>query len=72
MVFTPPNTINNRDNNFIVMVANIALSFTRYSELFDLGGSFKEYEQVAKMSTSGWSGEVIAEVLSRAPRTIDN
>ena len=47
-------------------------SDTRYSELFDQGGSFQEYEQVAKLSSHGLSIEIIADVLNRDTRTIDN
>ena len=47
-------------------------SETRYSELFDQGGSFQEYEQVAKLSSHGLSSEIIADVLNRDTRTIDN
>jgi hypothetical protein len=50
MVFTRPTRINNHDNDFIVMVANFALSFTRYSDWFYFDGSFEEDEQVAKLS----------------------
>jgi DNA-binding NarL/FixJ family response regulator len=71
MVFTRPKMINNPDNDFIVMVANLVLSFTRYSELFGFGGTFQEYEQVTKLSTYGLSSEAIADVLNRDPRTID-
>jgi transposase-like protein len=46
-------------------------SETRYSELFGLGGSFKEYEQVAKLSSYGLGGEAMADVLNHDPRTID-
>jgi transposase-like protein len=50
---------------------NHRFSETRYSELFDLGGSFKEYEQVAKLSSYGLGGEALADVLNHDPRTID-
>jgi len=46
-------------------------SETRYSDLFNLGGSFKEYEQVAKLSSLGLGCEAIAAVLDHDPRTID-
>lgn len=46
-------------------------SETRYSELFDLGGSFDEYERVAKLSGYGLGTDAIADVLKRDPRTID-
>jgi len=43
----------------------------RYSDLFDLGGSFEEYERVAKLTSYGLGGCTIADVLNRDPRTID-
>lgn len=50
---------------------NHRFSETRYSELFNLGGSFQEYERVAKLSSYGLGTEAIADVLNRDPRTID-
>jgi len=46
-------------------------SETRYSDLFHKQGSFKEYEQAAKMSNYGLSIEQIANVLSRDVRTVE-
>ncbi len=45
-------------------------SETAYSSLFGHHGSFKEYVQMAKMSTYGLSTEQIADVLERDGRTI--
>jgi IS1 family transposase len=45
-------------------------SETGYSELFAKHGSFKEYEQTAKMSCYGMSTDEIADVLEKDARTI--
>ncbi len=45
-------------------------SETGYSELFGKNGSFKEYEQAAKLSTYGLSADAIADVLGRDVRTV--
>jgi len=45
-------------------------SETGYSKLFGKHGSFKEYEQAAKMSCLGVSTDGIADVLDKDPRTI--
>jgi len=45
-------------------------SETRYSDLCNKQGSFKEYEQAAKMSNYGLSSEQIADVLNRDIRTV--
>ena len=45
-------------------------SETGYSELFAKHGSFKEYEQTAKMSCYGMSTAEIADVLEKDVRTI--
>jgi hypothetical protein len=45
-------------------------SETAYSELFGKHGSFKEYEQTAKLIKYGNSSEAIADVLERDVRTI--
>ena len=45
-------------------------SETGYSELFGKHGSFKEYEQVCKLSCYGLSADAIADVLLKDPRTI--
>lgn len=45
-------------------------SETGYSELFGKHGSFKEYEQAAKLSTYGLSPDAIADVLGRDVRTV--
>ena len=46
-------------------------SETGYSELFGKHGSFKEYEQTAKLATYGLSAEPIADVLGRDMRTVE-
>jgi len=46
-------------------------SETGYSELFCKHGSFKEYEQVSKLSGYGVSTEAIADVLEKDPRTLE-
>ncbi len=46
-------------------------SETGYSELFGKHGSFKEYEQAAKMSTYGLSPDAIADVLGRDVRAVE-
>lgn len=45
-------------------------SETAYSDLFGKHGSFKEYEQTAKLSTYGLSTDQIADVLEKDTRTI--
>ena len=45
-------------------------SETGYSQLFCKHGSFKEYEQAAKLSCLGISTDGIADVLTKDPRTI--
>ena len=45
-------------------------SETGYSKLFGKHGSFKEYEQAAKLSCYGVSTDAIADVLGKDPRTI--
>ena len=45
-------------------------SETGYSDLFGKHGSFKEYEQAAKLSTYGLSANATADVLGRDVRTI--
>ncbi len=45
-------------------------SETRYSPLFRHGGTFREYEQTAKMSSYGLSSFQIADVLEHDERTI--
>ncbi len=45
-------------------------SETGYSELFGKHGSFKEYEQAAKLSTYGLSADATADVLGRDVRTV--
>jgi IS1 family transposase len=45
-------------------------SETKYSPLFGHGGTFKEYEQTAKMTGYGLSTAQIADVLERDERTI--
>ena len=46
-------------------------SETGYSELFGKQGSFKEYEQTAKLSCYGLSSQEIADVLGKDVRTIE-
>jgi len=46
-------------------------SETGYSELFGKHGSFKEYEQAAKLSSYGLSPDAIADVLGRDVRTVE-
>ena len=46
-------------------------SETGYSELFGKHGSFKEYEQAAKLSTYGISANATADVLGRDVRTVE-
>jgi len=46
-------------------------SETAYSGLFRKHGSFKEYEQVAKMTCYGSSADQIADVLGKDVRTIE-
>jgi IS1 family transposase len=46
-------------------------SETNYCELFGKHGSFKEYEQTAKLSTYGLSSDAIADVLDKDQRTIE-
>ena len=45
-------------------------SETGHSKLFGKHGSFKEYEQVGKLSCYGVSTDAIADVLEKDPRTI--
>ena len=45
-------------------------SETGYCDLFGKHGSFKEYEQMCKLSCYGVSTEAIADVLGKDPRTI--
>ena len=45
-------------------------SETGHSKLFGKHGSFKEYEQVGKLSCYGISTDAIADVLDKDPRTI--
>jgi IS1 family transposase/DNA-binding CsgD family transcriptional regulator len=45
-------------------------SETGYCDLFGKHGSFKEYEQMCKLSCYGVSTEAIADVLGKEPRTI--
>jgi IS1 family transposase/DNA-binding CsgD family transcriptional regulator len=45
-------------------------SETGYCDLFGKHGSFKEYEQVCKLSGYGLSPDAIADVLGKDPRTI--
>jgi hypothetical protein len=45
-------------------------SETGYSEFFGKHGSFKEYEQAAKMITHGLSADAAADVLGRDVRTV--
>jgi IS1 family transposase len=45
-------------------------SETGYSDLFGKHGSFKEYEQMSKLSCYGLSPEAIADVLNKDVRTI--
>ncbi|NOR81597.1 MAG: transposase [Methyloprofundus sp.] len=45
-------------------------SETGHSKLFGKHGSFKEYEQAAKLSCHGVSTDAIADVLDKDPRTI--
>ncbi len=45
-------------------------SETGYSELFGKHGSFKEYEQAAKLSSYGLSADATADVLGRDVRTV--
>jgi IS1 family transposase len=45
-------------------------SETGYSDLFGKHGSFKEYEQMCKLSCYGLSTDAIADVLIKDPRTI--
>lgn len=45
-------------------------SETNYSDLFGKHGSFKEYEQTAKLSSYGLSTDAIADVLEKDSRTI--
>ena len=46
-------------------------SETRYSDLYNKQGSFKEYEMAYKMSSYGLSLEQLADVLERDIRTIE-
>ena len=46
-------------------------SETGYSDLFGKHGSFKEYEQTAKLSSYGLSTGAIADVLQKDGRTIE-
>jgi len=50
---------------------NHRFSETRYSDLHQKQGSFKEYEMASKMTTYGLSHEQIADVLERDVRTIE-
>ena len=45
-------------------------SETGYCDLFGKHGSFKEYEQMSKLSCYGLSPDAIADVLDKDPRTI--
>ena len=45
-------------------------SETGYCDLFGKHGSFKEYEQMSKLSCYGLSADAIADVLLKDPRTI--
>ena len=47
-------------------------SETGYSDLFGKHGSFKEYEQTAKLSCYGLSTDAIADVLQKDQRTIEH
>jgi len=46
-------------------------SETGYSDLFGKHGSFKEYEQTAKLSSYGLGTDAIADVLQKDRRTIE-
>lgn len=46
-------------------------SQTRYSDLYNKQGSFKEYEMASKMVSYGLAAEQIADVLERDTRTIE-
>ena len=46
-------------------------SETGYSDLFGKHGSFKEYEQTAKLSSYGLATDAIADVLQKDRRTIE-
>jgi IS1 family transposase len=46
-------------------------SETGYSDLFGKHGSFKKYEQVAKLTCAGVSSQVIADVLELDVRTVE-
>ena len=70
MEFTQRNLILNLDKCLNVTVVIIVLSSTGYSGLFKKHGSFKEYETVAFIISSGSSVEQIADVLERDHRTI--
>ena len=45
-------------------------SETGYCDLFGKHGSFKEYEQMSKLTCYGLSADAIADVLLKDPRTI--
>lgn len=47
-----------------------SFSETRFSGLFGKHGSFKEYEQTAKLNSYGLHTDQIADVLNKDPRTI--
>jgi DNA-binding CsgD family transcriptional regulator len=54
----------------ISVVGNIVYSETSYSGLWGKQGSFKEYEQAAKLFCYGLSSDEIADVLGKDVRTI--
>ena len=50
---------------------NHRYSETGYSDLFGKHGSFKEYEQTAKLSSHSLSSDAIADILQKDQRTIE-
>ena len=55
---------------FYCMKGKHRFSETGYCDLFGKHGSFKEYEQMCKLSCYGLSTDAIADVLVKDPRTI--
>lgn len=52
-------------------LGNHRFSETNFSDLFGKHGSFKEYEQTAKLTSYGLSTDAIADVLEKDSRTIE-
>jgi len=59
------------DSTTDVLLRGWRTSVSGYSELFGKHGSFKKYEQVAKLSCYDLSSRAIADVLDLDQRTVD-